>query len=104
DAQKVISGSDRTLKLWNIKTGECIKDLLSDLSGVWQVKFDERRCVAAVQRDGLTYIEVLDYGAARDGVPEHDLGRRIVVDADGFEADADNDDGDFLELDGRTEA
>ncbi|KAL2428373.1 Cell division control protein 4 [Exophiala dermatitidis] len=104
DAQKVISGSDRTLKLWNIKTGECIKDLLSDLSGVWQVKFDERRCVAAVQRDGLTYIEVLDYGAARDGVPEHDLGRRIVVDADGFEADADNDDGDFLELDGRTDA
>ena len=58
DAQKVISGSDRTLKMWNIKTGECIKDLLSDLSGVWQVKFNERRCVAAVQRDNMTYIEV----------------------------------------------
>jgi F-box and WD-40 domain protein CDC4 len=58
DGQKVVSGSDRTLKLWDIKTGECIKDLLSDLSGVWQVKFDERRCIAAVQRDGLTYIEV----------------------------------------------
>ncbi|PVH89838.1 WD40 repeat-like protein [Cadophora sp. DSE1049] len=58
DGQKVISGSDRTLKLWNIKTGECIKDLLTDLSGVWQVKFDERRCVAAVQRDNLTYVEV----------------------------------------------
>lgn len=58
DGQKVISGSDRTLKLWNIKTGECITDLLSNLSGVWQVKFDERRCVAAVQRDSLTYVEV----------------------------------------------
>lgn len=58
DGQKVISGSDRTLKLWNIKTGECMKDLLTDLSGVWQVKFDERRCVAAVQRDNLTYVEV----------------------------------------------
>jgi F-box and WD-40 domain protein CDC4 len=58
DGQKVISGSDRTLKLWNIKTGECIKDLLTDLSGVWQVKFDERRCVAAVQRESLTYVEV----------------------------------------------
>ena len=58
DAQKVISGSDRTLKMWNVRTGECIKDLLSDLSGVWQVKFNERRCVAAVQRDHLTYIEV----------------------------------------------
>lgn len=58
DGQKVISGSDRTLKLWDIKTGECVKDLLTDLSGVWQVKFDERRCVAAVQRDNLTYVEV----------------------------------------------
>jgi F-box and WD-40 domain protein CDC4 len=58
DAQKVISGSDRTLKMWNVKTGECIKDLLTDLSGVWQVKFNERRCVAAVQRDSMTYIEV----------------------------------------------
>lgn len=58
DGQKVISGSDRTLKMWNMKTGECIKDLLTDLTGVWQVKFDERRCVAAVQRDNLTYVEV----------------------------------------------
>jgi F-box and WD-40 domain protein CDC4 len=44
--------------MWNIKTGECIKDLLTDLSGVWQVKFNERRCVAAVQRENMTYIEV----------------------------------------------
>lgn len=58
DSLKVVSGSDRTLKMWNVKTGECLKDLLTDLSGVWQVKFDERRCVAAVQRDSLTYIEV----------------------------------------------
>lgn len=58
DDQKVISGSDRTLKMWNIETGECLRDLLSDLSGVWQVRFDERRCVAAVQRNNLTYIEV----------------------------------------------
>jgi F-box and WD-40 domain protein CDC4 len=58
DGEKVISGSDRTLKMWNVRTGECIKDLLKDLSGVWQVRFDDRRCVAAVQRDGLTYIEV----------------------------------------------
>ena len=58
DGQKVISGSDRTLKMWNVRTGECVKDLLTDLSGVWQVKFNERRCVAAVQRDNMTYIEV----------------------------------------------
>jgi len=58
DGQKVISGSDRTLKMWNVRNGDCVRDLLTDLSGVWQVRFDERRCVAAVQRSNLTYIEV----------------------------------------------
>ncbi|KAH7135832.1 WD40-repeat-containing domain protein [Dendryphion nanum] len=85
DGQKVISGSDRTLKMWNVKTGEFVKDLLTDLSGVWQVKFNERRCVAAVQRNNLTYIEVLDFGASRDGVPADQRGRRIVVNTKGQE-------------------
>ena len=58
DGQKVISGSDRTLKMWDVTNGEFSKDLLTDLSGVWQVKFNDRRCVAAVQRNNLTYIEV----------------------------------------------
>ncbi|KAG5993992.1 hypothetical protein E4U43_003342, partial [Claviceps pusilla] len=57
DGQKVISGSEKTVKMWDVKTGEFVQDLLTDLTGVWQVKFDERRCVAAVQRDQLTYLE-----------------------------------------------
>lgn len=61
DGHKVISGSDRTLKMWNVQTGDFIRDLLTDLSGVWQVKFNERRCVAAVQRDQVTFIEVCFY-------------------------------------------
>ncbi|CAO2655936.1 Nn.00g047390.m01.CDS01 [Neocucurbitaria sp. VM-36] len=85
DGQKVISGSDRTLKMWNVRTGEFVKDLLTDLSGVWQVKFNERRCVAAVQRNSMTYIEVLDFGASRDGVPADQRGRRIVVNSKGHE-------------------
>lgn len=60
DGRKVISGSDRTVKMFDTRTGECLQDLLTDLSGVWQVGFDERRCVAAVQRDNLTYVEVSD--------------------------------------------
>lgn len=63
DGQKVISGSDQTLKMWDVQTGEHVRNLLTDLSGVWQVKFNDRRCVAAVQRDSLTYIEVSRRGA-----------------------------------------
>ncbi|KAK4545925.1 hypothetical protein LTR36_002489 [Oleoguttula mirabilis] len=85
DGQKVISGSDRTLKMWNVKNGECVRDLLTDLSGVWQVRFDERRCVAAVQRNNLTYIEVLDFGASRDGLSDNKRGRRVVVNVRGEE-------------------
>ncbi|KAF9112165.1 SCF ubiquitin ligase complex subunit cdc4 [Mortierella sp. AM989] len=68
DGNKVISGSDGNLKMWNFKTGKFIRNLLTGLGSVWQVKFDERRCVAAVQRagvngaNGATYFEVLDYG------------------------------------------
>ena len=58
DARKVISGSEKTVKIWDIVTGECIQNLLTDLTGVWQVSFDRRRCVAAVQRDQITYLEV----------------------------------------------
>jgi F-box and WD-40 domain protein CDC4 len=105
DGQKVISGSEKTVKMWDIATGNCIQDLLTDLSGVWQVKFDDRRCVAAVQRHQITYIEVrsplpsslrllvslffdanpecpqiLDFGAVRDGRPPEELGKRILLD------------------------
>jgi len=90
DGQKVISGSDRTLKMWDVTTGACVRDLLTDLSGVWQVKFNDRRCVAAVQRDSLTYIEVLDFGAARDGVPESKLGKRVAVNRRGREISSSN--------------
>jgi len=79
DGQKVISGSEKTVKMWDVKTGECVQDLLTDLTGVWQVKFDDRRCVAAVQRDQLTYVEILDFGAVRDGKPAEELGKRILL-------------------------
>lgn len=72
DGQKVISGSDRTLKMWNVNTGEFVKDLLTDLSGVWQVKFNERRCVAAVQRNSMTYIEV-SYGINSNMTPTNGI-------------------------------
>lgn len=83
DGQKIISGSEKVLKMWNTKTGECVKDLLTRLDGVWQIKFDERRCIAAVQRHGETYIEVLDFGLCGEALPAHLRGRRIPLDTTG---------------------
>jgi len=95
DGLKVVSGSDSALKMWNVQTGICVKDLLTELSGGWQVRFDERRCVAAVQRRNRTYIEVLDYAAARDGLPANKNGVRFVVDEQGREVDDVSDDDDL---------
>ncbi|KPV76071.1 uncharacterized protein RHOBADRAFT_6919, partial [Rhodotorula graminis WP1] len=61
DEHKVISGSDGTLKMWDVKTGEFVRDLLTNLTGVWQVSFDERFCVAAVSRNGRSEFEILDF-------------------------------------------
>ncbi|GME77082.1 unnamed protein product [Ambrosiozyma monospora] len=60
----VISGSNGMLKLWDTKTGKLIRDLLDDVDGgVWQVKFDYRRCITAVQKNRRTCLEILDFGS-----------------------------------------
>jgi len=108
DERKIISGSEHTIRMWDANTGDCVRELLSDLSSVWQVRFNYRRCVSAVQREGITYVEVrcfffqwcrflicgllsvicglwsdssqiLDFGAIRDGVPMAQLGKRTVL-------------------------
>lgn len=63
DEYKVVSGSDGTLKMWDVRSGAFVRDLLTGLTGVWQVGFDERFCVAAVQRNGQSEFEILDFGA-----------------------------------------
>lgn len=50
DGHKVVSGSEGGLKLWDIKSGMLVRDLITNVTGVWRVAFDERRCVAAVHR------------------------------------------------------
>jgi F-box and WD-40 domain protein CDC4 len=64
--------------MWDVRTGKLVQDLLVGLSGVWQIKFDERRCVAAVQRSGTTSIDVLTFGD-EEGKMMLDGGGRIVV-------------------------
>lgn len=67
DDYKILSGSQGMLKLWDAKTGEFVRDMTSDVDGaVWQVSFDYRRCVSAVQRKDVTSIEVSDFCPPED--------------------------------------
>ncbi|KAL4067830.1 WD40-repeat-containing domain protein [Scleroderma yunnanense] len=58
DEFKVLSGSDGTLKMWNIREGTVARDLLTGVNGVWQVVFEGRYCVAASNRNNATMLDV----------------------------------------------
>lgn len=62
DEFKILSGSDGTLKMWDIRDGSNARDLLTGITGVWQVVFDGRWCVAASNRHDATFLDVWDFG------------------------------------------
>lgn len=62
DEFKVLSGSDGTLKMWDIRDGTQVRDLLTGIVGVWQVVFEGRWCVAASNRVDSTVLDVWDFG------------------------------------------
>lgn len=62
DEFKVLSGSDGTLKMWDIREGTQVRDLLTGIAGVWQVVFEGRWCVAASNRGDATVLDVWDFG------------------------------------------
>jgi F-box and WD-40 domain protein CDC4 len=66
DEFKVLSGSDGTLKMWDIRDGTPIRDLLTGIIGVWQVVFEGRWCVAASNRNDQTVLDVWDFGDDHD--------------------------------------
>lgn len=72
DRHRVVSGSERHLKLWDIRTGKFVRDLLTGLDHIWQVGFNDRWCVAAVSRGQTSYIEVLDFDSDTSRPPQLD--------------------------------
>ena len=49
----VASGlSDRTIKLWNVTTGECIRTLIGHEGRVFSVSFDQKGLLASGSADG----------------------------------------------------
>ena len=94
DEFKVLSGSDGNLKMWNVKDGTVVRDLLTGITGVWQVVFEGRWCVAASNRNDATVLDVWDFGNEEDEgwIGEPPLG---MYDEDGF-SEAEDEDEDEL--------
>ncbi|KAI8356127.1 WD40-repeat-containing domain protein [Choanephora cucurbitarum] len=63
DEEKVISGSEGSLKMWDIKTGRYMYDLVSRVEGVWWVAFDKSRCVVSIRTREGTSFQMLDFSA-----------------------------------------
>ncbi|KAJ6531583.1 WD40 repeat-like protein [Mycena vulgaris] len=94
DEFKVLSGSDGTLKMWNLRDGSVGRDLLTGITGVWQVVFEGRWCVAASNqtRGGAvqTVLDVWDFAeAGEDWVGEPPGGVYDEGESDAEDAEAD---------------
>jgi hypothetical protein len=62
DEHKVVSGSDGIIKLWDIRRGKWIRDLVIGVNSVWQLGIKDNLLVAASQRNGSTVFDVFDFG------------------------------------------
>ena len=54
--------------MWDTRDGSVTRDLLTGITGVWQVVFDRRFCIAASNRQDNTFLEVWDFGGDDDTV------------------------------------
>ncbi|KAF8635532.1 hypothetical protein AX17_003915 [Amanita inopinata Kibby_2008] len=90
DEFKVLSGSDGNLKMWDIREGTVVRDLLTSITGVWQVVFEGRWCVAASNTGEATMLDVWDFGLEKDDdwIGEPPAG---LYDDDWFSGDGDDD-------------
>lgn len=68
DEYKVVSGSDGTLSLWDIHTGKVVRDILKDVTGVWQVAFSGTWCIAASHRNDSTMLDIWDFSKSKEEV------------------------------------
>jgi len=66
DDFKVLSGSDGAVKLWNLRDGTFVRDILNGNTGVWEIIFEGRWCVTASSRNDATILDVWDFGVDGD--------------------------------------
>jgi WD40 repeat protein len=62
DQDKLVSGGEGTVKLWDLRNGLFVRDMIADITGAWKVAINERYAVCAVQRaNSETWFEVMDF-------------------------------------------
>ncbi|KAG8735214.1 SCF ubiquitin ligase complex subunit cdc4 [Ceratobasidium sp. 414] len=104
DEFKVLSGSDGTLKMWDVREGSVVRDLLTGITGVWQVVFEGRWCVAASNRQEQTYLDVWDFGGEdMDNELEAEEGDWMEASEDESDQDDPDDDIDVVDEEGDLE-
>jgi F-box and WD-40 domain protein CDC4 len=58
DSRVVSGGSDGRVKVWDLKTGQLVRELTAPADAVWRVAFEEEKCVVMASRSGRTIMEV----------------------------------------------
>jgi F-box and WD-40 domain protein CDC4 len=62
DTRVVSGGSDGRVKIWDLKTGHLVRELLAQGEAVWRVAFEDEKCVALGLRQSRTVMEVRSSG------------------------------------------
>lgn len=63
DDDKVVNGDGGVLRLWDIRDGSLVRDLLTGATCVMQVAFEGRWCVAAVSRVDHIELHIWDFAS-----------------------------------------
>jgi F-box and WD-40 domain protein CDC4 len=73
DGDKIVSGSEGGLKLWNMRTGALIRDMFPSVNSVWQLQFRANLLIVATgqgphnpNHQGPTLFNVFDFGSWAD--------------------------------------
>ena len=58
----LVSGSERQFNIYNLRNGNLVhSNLLRDAEQIWSVNFKDNLLVAAVEKNGQSSIEMLDF-------------------------------------------
>jgi F-box and WD-40 domain protein CDC4 len=57
----VSGGNDGRVKLWDVKTGNFIRELSRPSESVWRINFQDDKCAILCQRGGKTVMELITF-------------------------------------------